>query len=442
MRNVEEFKRKNRMTRISKYGSFADNCPELLKEWSYEDNDKLKIFPDQITSHCGEKVYWICPICEQKYLAQVAHRANGTACPSCAREFKTSFPEQAIYYYFKKIYSDTKNRFYVEEKEIDIYIPSLKIGIEYDGKYYHKGKKNKLREQDKYNVLKTNHIKLIRIKEIKKEEELDLEIADYIFYIEKSKKIKDLEEVIKKIFDLLKIKEKDIDIERDREDIYKQYICNIKESGIDKTNPELLEEWDLDKNEPLKPSMFSKGSEKKVWWKCKKCGESWQAQIYTRVKGHGCPFCAGIKLIKGKNDLRTLYPEIAKRWDTKKNKLDASEVMPNSNEKAWWICGLGHSFNSKISHVVNSKKEGCPYCNGKIVLEGFNDLKSQRPDLMEEWDWEKNNKNGIFPNQVTCGSTSKIVWWKCKNCGNEWQTTVYQRGIRNCGCNKCKSKRK
>ena len=49
--------------------------------------------------------------------------------------------------------------------ELDIYIPSLSIGIEYDGIIWHKGKTNQTREMKKYQTCKENSITLIRIRE-------------------------------------------------------------------------------------------------------------------------------------------------------------------------------------------------------------------------------------------------------------------------------------
>ena len=43
--------------------------------------------------------------------------------------------------------------------------------------------------------------------------------------------------------------------------------------------------------EELNPIMFLPGSGKKVWWKCKKCGNEWETAIRTRNIGHGCPSC-------------------------------------------------------------------------------------------------------------------------------------------------------
>ena len=57
-------------------------------------------------------------------------------------------------------------------------------------------------------------------------------------------------------------------------------------------NEELIKEWNYEKNSSIDPRKISYGSHKKVWWKCSKCENEWQAQIYTRVKGFGkCPKC-------------------------------------------------------------------------------------------------------------------------------------------------------
>lgn len=55
-------------------------------------------------------------------------------------------------------------------------------------------------------------------------------------------------------------------------------------------NPELLKEWNYKKNE-IDPHNISYGTNKKVWWKCSKCGNEWQATVYNRFYGTGCPLC-------------------------------------------------------------------------------------------------------------------------------------------------------
>ncbi|MFA7101153.1 MAG: zinc-ribbon domain-containing protein, partial [Bacilli bacterium] len=59
-------------------------------------------------------------------------------------------------------------------------------------------------------------------------------------------------------------------------------------------NKELMKEWNWDKNQAngVSPDTLTCGSGKKVWWKCSK-GHEWQASIYSRTYGVGCPICAG-----------------------------------------------------------------------------------------------------------------------------------------------------
>ena len=48
------------------------------------------------------------------------------------------------------------------------------------------------------------------------------------------------------------------------------------------------------------------------------------------------------------------------------------------------------------------------------------------PYLLEDWDWDKNNKININPNYIANHSGIK-VFWKCKDCGHEWKNTVNER---------------
>lgn len=55
--------------------------------------------------------------------------------------------------------------------------------------------------------------------------------------------------------------------------------------------PDLLNEWDYEKNIDLNPNEVLVKSNKKVWWKCQKCGREWPAKIAKRTAGEGCPHC-------------------------------------------------------------------------------------------------------------------------------------------------------
>ena len=103
--------------------------------------------------------------------------------------------------------------------------------------------------------------------------------------------------------------------------------------------PELMTEWIYEENEK-EPSKIRPGSNFKAWWKCQRCGNAWQAAVYNRTYNHsGCPFCSGSRIILGKSDFQTLFPDLMSEWDFENNSdIKPSEFSPGSDQKAWWIC--------------------------------------------------------------------------------------------------------
>ena len=92
----------------------------------------------------------------------------------------------------------------------------------------------------------------------------------------------------------------------------------MKNKSVGTLYPHLVLEWDTEKNGLLTPFMFTPGSGEKVWWICN-MNHRWQASIVSRTKGSKCPYCSGICVIRGKNDLATLRPDIAAEWNDEKN---------------------------------------------------------------------------------------------------------------------------
>ena len=135
--------------------------------------------------------------------------------------------------------------------------------------------------------------------------------------------------------------------------------------------------------------------------------------------------------------MQTANPTLAKEWNYEKNNaLTHTDVTTGSNKKVWWKCKNGHEWQAYICH--RNKGSGCPYCSGKKVLKGYNDLQTVSPSLAEEWNYEKNNE--LSPADVTQNS-NKRVWWKCSE-GHEWEATINNRsrGNRCPICRKTKSK--
>lgn len=222
----------------------------------------------------------------------------------------------------------------------------------------------------------------------------------------------------------------DINIERDAIAIENLREFTEKENSILVSNPQIASEWNYEKNGKVKPEYFSENSNKKVWWKCDKAHE-WYARIADRNNGDGCPYCAGRYVTKGKNDLRTVTPNLAKEWNFEKNgELIPENCMPNSSKIVWWKCDKGHEWQTSVKHRNNGS--GCPYCNGRNAIKGETDLQTVNHGLSKEWNYEKNG--GLTPMEIK-PSSGKKVWWICDK-GHEWQARIADRNKGN-GCPYC-----
>lgn len=195
--------------------------------------------------------------------------------------------------------------------------------------------------------------------------------------------------------------------------------------------PKLSEEWDNCKNSYKAEESFAKTS-KMAWWIGRECGHSWDMRISDRtLSGNGCPFCSGNRVLTGFNDLLTVLPNlINSSWDYDKNEFSPDTVTKGSGLVVWWNCDKGHSWDTSVENRVRG--HNCLICAGKRVLVGDNDLMTTNPDLVAEWDYDKNT---IKPTEVTSGSSQR-VWWNCDK-AHSWQTTVNDRHIYKTNCPTC-----
>lgn len=251
---------------------------------------------------------------------------------------------------------------------------------------------------------------------------------------------------------------------------------------LSETHPHIAAEatgWD--------PVTVTKGSNKKLLWRCS-LGHEWEATVNNRTKsGSGCPVCSGRRVMPGINDLATTHPSLAaqalgwdptlisasshssRRWhcaqghewvavvgDRKKgsgcpicagvkvlcgfNDLttthpelaaqavgwDPTDVIRGSDARLRWRCGLGHEWEARVNH--RAAGTGCPVCANKVVLSGFNDLAMTHPLLATEaagWD----------PSTETAGSARR-AYWRCEE-GHEWEARINSRAVDGSGCPVC-----
>lgn len=130
------------------------------------------------------------------------------------------------------------------------------------------------------------------------------------------------------------------------------------------------------------------------------------------------------KFPKPGQSLADLYPEIATQADG----WDPTTVKAQSNKMMAWKCKLGHTWETKVNNRSNGKN--CPFCTGRKILVGFNDLATSNPELAAQ-------AHGWDPTTLMAFSQKK-VGWKCE-LGHVWEATVGSRSAGN-GCPTCAGK--
>jgi hypothetical protein len=157
-------------------------------------------------------------------------------------------------------------------------------------------------------------------------------------------------------------------------------------------------------------------------WICSK-GHIWISAVASRSsenRQRNCPVCANQQLLDGFNDLQTTHPELAKEA----NGWDPRTKIAGSNKKFSWRCSEGHVWSSVLASRAFGGV-GCPFCSGKEVLSGFNDLQTTNPDIAKEaFGWD--------PSKVS-GGNHKLFSWICPR-GHEYKARIDHRrsGVSNC----------
>jgi len=345
----------------------TDNClatlnPGLSKEWNYEKNADLT--PNDFTPGSKKKVWWTCNK-KHDWQATIQNRTgNNSGCPYCLGS-KTSKLEIRILTELEAIFPNVlwRNRDY--GVEIDVLIPDIKIAIEVDGYYWHRG--NVSKDKIKNSSLAEKGFYVVRLRE----EGLKVLGKHDIQFSRTQRDIDIVKNLISTIDELSvvgvkvkhKIREYLINSQLVKKRRYRELISTLSVpqpgQSLKDSNPELLSEWHYEKNYPLTSEMFSSGSHVKIWWKCSK-GHAWKANIYDRANGIGCPACAG-QLVTTDNCLATLNPDLSEEWNHEKNAdLTPHDFTPGSQKKVWWKCNKGHEWQAKIgSRTIGT---GCKQC--------------------------------------------------------------------------------
>lgn len=384
--------------------------PEMLYEWDYLKNS---INPNEISCFSGQKVWWICSECGHSWQQTVANRVSGSGCPKCNIENVNSFCEQAVYYYIKQSFPDAINGDNHIGMELDIYIPSISVAIEYDGEAWHNTDKKIQIDERKNKLCIQNNIELIRIREPKCKEISDCKV----FVREDSTSNVSLNVVIQNVLKYISSKSVDVDTSRDTAIILEQFATKKYLNSLEFCYPEIAKEWHPTKNGKLTPDKVNKASRFKVWW-LGKCGHEWDMRVNERTvefvrkngklkKQYGCPYCSGKRILIGFNDLKSQNPEVAKEWDYEKNgDITPESIMVNSNKMVWWRCSKGHEWEATPNRRYNNSGK-CPIC---YRLE-----RSPSVVCVETGEIFKNSKSAAARYNI---KNPERIYKCCRNCSN------------------------
>lgn len=271
--------------------SISISHPNLLNEWDYDLNE---ISPDQLTYGSSKKAFWRCQI-NHSWQASINTRVKGHGCPYCRSS--TSLNELIIFSELSYIFPNAIHRYIKDKKEIDVFLPEVNIGIEYDGFRWHI--ENDLKDRNKNLFYENIGVKIIRVRQ----KGLPKIATDDIIAEKKINSKLVIDDLLRNI------------LNSGRANKYKSKIINyIKLAGVANDSkyqellayhpfpfrgksledkfPKLSSEWNISKNKNLTPNHFYPQSATLVWWKCSK-GHEWQSRISHRVNGSSCPYCSG-----------------------------------------------------------------------------------------------------------------------------------------------------
>ena len=410
------------------FNDLATTNPEIVKEWHPTKNGDLK--PTDVSHGSETKVWWICEH-GHEWEARVCNRVNGNGCPICSNrgvlvgynDLKTLNPELAkewhptkngnlkptdvTKYSNKKVWWQCKHG---HEWEAVVGSRSSGGGCPYCS---HNGTSRQelilLYYIRKFSDVEVKHRYIVEKKEIdvflcRNNEKIGIEYDGYYAHKDKRKKDISKNRMCEKMgVKLYRIREKplfvlnstSIDLSCDAYK-YNEYSNLIKQLIFKIFEIDVVVDIDKDKHD----------------------------------------IEAFFKLVEIEESLAINYPELAEEWHpTKNGKLKPEHISCGSGEKVWWLGKCGHEWDSVPYTRTKSTVDGhgCPICNNKRVLVGYNDLATTHPELAGEWHPTKNGD--LKPIDVVAGSHQR-VWWLGK-CGHEWQATIVSRAYKNIGCLIC-----
>ena len=232
--------------RVDETNSLATLFPKVAKGWIFCIDDNT-LSPEKNTPGSNKSVKWKCQR-GHEWITTPKHRTTGkTSCLNCNIEGRISKQSYTLYYYLKQEFDDTILEYPLKgsRMSLDIFIPSQKTAIEYDGGLLHKKVKRDI-NKEKLLLEKMPCVTLIRIREP------DCRYysspnAKVIKYHLEDQKAESLEQCLKRLFlDVFGI-DKNLNLEKDNAKILTLMDKSEVERSLGEVHPKLSKEWDVEK---------------------------------------------------------------------------------------------------------------------------------------------------------------------------------------------------
>lgn len=142
--------------------------------------------------------------------------------------------------------------------------------------------------------------------------------------------------------------------------------------------------------------------------------------------------------------LNDIYPDLASEWHPTLNLQAPSDVSTGSHKKVWWQCSISkdHVWEAKVQSRAK-QKQGCPFCAGRRASAENNLLRWCESNgefgalLNSQF---SNELNSVTIDKLTYGS-KVVVWWRCAECGSDFDSPVNTRTSMRTNCPYCSGHR-
>ena len=152
--------------------------------------------------------------------------------------------------------------------------------------------------------------------------------------------------------------------------------------------------------------------------------------------------------------LATEAPDVAATWVHEDNHGTPDDYSAGSNHLATWKCpNCEELWAARIKHRF-ILRSGCPHCYALRGGRKADGTRTNHPTLtangqdqhpvMLDWDYDANEQEGLFPDEVTLRS-NKLVNWVCHQCSmgrlHKFKASPRHRTVYNSSCPYCSSRK-